>query len=88
MYGISYMFRHYITILVLWMGVLCLVVRFVRAGCNHCCSEKSIGMIYECVLLALGIQHAMYMRHISICPPLQYVPTLSQKWHDFQKKNY
>jgi hypothetical protein len=35
---------------------------------NRCCSRKSINVTYsECVILALGIQQAMSMRHIIIC---------------------
>jgi len=40
------------------------------------------------VFVALGIQHAMHIRHIAICclPIMQYFSTLSHKWHDFRKK--
>ena len=35
---------------------------------NHCHSGKEISIAYsECVLVALGIQHAMRMRLIVIC---------------------
>jgi hypothetical protein len=36
------------------------------------------------VPVALGIQHAMRMRHAVTCgmPALQYFSTLSHKWHD------
>jgi len=45
------------------------VSRHVKAlWCNHCCSEKAIGITYsECASLALGIQHAMRMRHVVNC---------------------
>jgi len=37
-------------------------------SCNHCCSGKAIGITYfECVSVAIVIQHAMRMRHTVIC---------------------
>jgi len=37
-------------------------------SCNHCCCGKAVSNIYSaCVVVALGIHHAMYMRHIVIC---------------------
>ena len=54
--------------------------------CDQCCSETPISITYsESVLVALGIQHAMRMRHVT-CLALQYFFfTLSDKRHD--KKN-
>jgi hypothetical protein len=40
-------------------------------SCDHCCSGKAMSVTYsECVSLALGIQHAMRIRHFilsSVC---------------------
>jgi len=56
--------------------------------CNHHCrgGEKKIHILS--VFVAIGIQHAIFVRHIFICglSGSKYFSTLSHKRHEFRKK--
>ena len=57
--------------------------------CNHCYSEKAIINSHpESVFVAIGIQHAMPMRHSVICGLRGSIifSTLFHKRRDFRKK--
>jgi len=63
-----------------------------RVGSTTVAVEKQyILHIYaECDFVALGIQHAMSLRHTVICDicGYEYFPTLSRKGHGFRKNSY
>ena len=58
---------------------------------HHCCNGTTVSIMhYECVLVALRIQHAIRMRRILYChlwpARLHDIFTLSHKLHDFREK--
>ena len=58
---------------------------------NHCCCGQAVSITYsECVFVALFIQHAKHMHHVTLSTvaslALQHFSTLSHKQHDFQKE--
>jgi hypothetical protein len=58
-------------------------------SCKHWCSGKKCITYSDYVFVALGIQHAMHKRRVTVCglPALRYFPTSFHKWHDLEKKS-
>ena len=60
-------------------------------SCSYCCPINAISTTYsECVSVALGNQHALRMRLITLssvtCPAVQNFSAVSHTQHDFRKK--
>jgi hypothetical protein len=69
---VAYFELGYIRFLRIWnekQGRQCYVIRNIEARSrNHCCRGKAISITYyECVSVALVIQHAKRMHRIVIC---------------------
>jgi len=60
-------------------------------SCNHFSSGEAVRVTQPVFMfVALGMQHAMRMRHFVTCGlprPYNIFSTLSHKRHDFRKKN-
>ena len=65
----------------------CKYKRNIEAGSrNYYCRGKAISITYfECVSVALIIQHEMRIRHIVACLALPQFSSLTHKRHDFRK---